>query len=283
MEAALQGLVLLEVFLVLIQCGGTDGTQLATRQGRLKDVCSVHSAFALAGPDERVYLIDKEDDTPIGLDHLVDDALQSLLELALVLSAGYQRTHVEREQLFLAQVLRHVATQDSMSQSLDNSGFTGARLADEDRIVLRAARKDLQHATYLVVTPYDRVELACARFLYQVARVFREALVSLLARLRLHLLSTAQLTDGSCQFFLRDACILQYLGGSAVAAHESEQQYLQAYELIALLARKFLRTHEYIICFTREIGFATLNARQALQLSLKCLTNSLFVDSQLTQ
>ena len=35
LETTLQGLVFLEIFLILVQRGGTDGTQLATSQCRL--------------------------------------------------------------------------------------------------------------------------------------------------------------------------------------------------------------------------------------------------------
>ena len=39
-------------------------------------------------------LIDEEDDAPLGLCHLIDDALQSLLELTLVLRTSYHLSKV---------------------------------------------------------------------------------------------------------------------------------------------------------------------------------------------
>ena len=41
-------------------------------------------------------LVDEEDDATVGVGHLLDDALQSLLELAFVLGSGYECAHVER-------------------------------------------------------------------------------------------------------------------------------------------------------------------------------------------
>ena len=51
---------------------------------------------ALAGADDRVDLVDEHDDAALGLLHLAQHGLEALLELAAVLGAGDQRTHVER-------------------------------------------------------------------------------------------------------------------------------------------------------------------------------------------
>ena len=72
--------------------------------------------------------IDEEDDAALGLCHLVDDALQTLLKLALVFGTSYQRTHVERIELLVLQVLGYVATDDTSGQALDNGGLTSAWL-----------------------------------------------------------------------------------------------------------------------------------------------------------
>ena len=44
------------------------------------------------------------------------------------------------EQLLVAQALRHVAVHDAERQAFGDGGLADARLADENRIVLRAAR-----------------------------------------------------------------------------------------------------------------------------------------------
>ena len=110
LESALQGLILLEILLILIQRGGTDAAQFTTCQCRLQDVGRIHGAFALTSSHQCVNLIDEEDDIAFGFLHLVDDRLQTFLKLALVLGAGYQGTHVERIDLLVLQVLWHVTS-----------------------------------------------------------------------------------------------------------------------------------------------------------------------------
>ena len=56
-----EGLVLLEVLLILVERRRTDGTQFATCQGRLEDVGGVHGALATTGSHERVDLVDEEE------------------------------------------------------------------------------------------------------------------------------------------------------------------------------------------------------------------------------
>src|SRR3954463_7258998 len=91
---------------------------------------------------------------------LCEDGLQPLLELAAVLRAGQQRADVEADDATVAQGLRDVAGDDPLGQALDDRGLADARLADQDRVVLRAAREDLDDAANLVVAPDHRVELA---------------------------------------------------------------------------------------------------------------------------
>ena len=204
LEASLQGLVLLEVLLVLVERGGSDGPQLAAGQGRLQYVGCVHGSLAAAGTHQGVYLVDEEDDFALRLRHLTDNALQPLLELALVLGARQEGAHVQRVELLVLQVLGHVAPHDALRQSLHDGGLG---------VVLGAAGEYLQHAAYLLVTSYHGVQLSLACVLHQVPGVLAKGLEVLVARLRLHLLPLPQLHDGLAQLALGDARVLQYAGG----------------------------------------------------------------------
>ena len=62
LEAALEGRVLLDVLAVLIERGCADGTQFAARQGRLEHVAGVDGALGRARADQRVQLVDEEND-----------------------------------------------------------------------------------------------------------------------------------------------------------------------------------------------------------------------------
>ena len=62
LEAALERAVLLDVLAVLVERRRADALQLAARQRRLEHVGRVDRAFGRAGADERVQLVDEQDD-----------------------------------------------------------------------------------------------------------------------------------------------------------------------------------------------------------------------------
>ena len=125
--------------------------------------------FGAAGADDRVQLVDEGDDLALGVGDLLEDGLEPILELAAVLRARDHRADVERDQPLVAQALGHVALDDAPRQALDDRGLADAGLADEHRVVLRAAAQHLDDAADLLVAPDDRVELALARLLGEVA------------------------------------------------------------------------------------------------------------------
>ena len=177
LEAPLERGILLDVLAVLVERRRADGVQLAARQHRLEHVGRVHRAFRGAGADDGVELVDEEDDLAGGIGDFLEDRLQPLLELAAVLRAGDQRAHVERDDLLVLQPLGHVLPHDALGQAFDDGGLADAGLADEDRVVLGPARQHLDHAADLVVAADDRIELALARELGEVAAVALERLI----------------------------------------------------------------------------------------------------------
>ena len=88
LEAPLERRVLLDVLPVLVERGRADGVQLAAREHRLQHVRGIHRAFGGAGADDRVQLVDEEDDLALGVDDFLQHGLQALLELAAILRAG---------------------------------------------------------------------------------------------------------------------------------------------------------------------------------------------------
>ena len=177
LEAPLERRVLLDVLPVLVERGRADGVQLAARQHRLQHVRRVHRAFGRAGADDGVQLVDEQDDLALGVGDLLEHGLQPLLELAAVLRAGDQRAHVERDDALVLEAFGHVAADDALREPFDDGGLADAGLADEHRVVLRAARQHLDDAADLLVAADDRIELALARQLGQVAAVALERLV----------------------------------------------------------------------------------------------------------
>ena len=204
LEAALERGVLLDVLAVLVQRGRADGAQLAAGEHRLQHLGGVDRALRRAGADDRVQLVDEEDDLAVGALDLGEDGLQPLLELAAVLRAREQRADVERPHALPLQPLGDVAGDDPLRQPFGDRGLADAGLADQHRVVLRPAREHLDHAADLLVAPDDRVELALLGRLGQVAAELGERLVVALGILAGDALAAADLLDPREQLLARD-------------------------------------------------------------------------------
>ena len=240
LEAALEGGVALEVLAVLVERRRADRLQLAAGQRRLEDRGRVDRAFGGAGADEVVELVDEENDVA-ALGDLLHHLLQALLELAAVLRARHERGQVERVDLLVLQELGHLVRGDARGEALDDGGLADARLADQHRVVLRAAREDLHHALDLGLAPDDGVELALGRELRQVAAELVEELraLRLLAGGRGAALLAAAGAGEHADDLVADLLgvgveVEQDARGDAlVLAHEAEQDVLGADVVVA--------------------------------------------------
>jgi hypothetical protein len=245
LEAPLQGGVLLYVLAVLVQRRGADGAQLAAGEHRLEQVGGVDRALRRAGPDDRVQLVEKQHDLTTGIGDLLQHGLQALLELTAVLRASEDRADVQGDHPAVAQRLRDVAGDDPLRQPLDDRGLAHAGLADKDRVVLRAAAEHLDDAADLVVAADDRVEIAVARGLRQVAAVALERLDLLLGRLVGDAVRAAHLGERLQQALARGAGAAQRPAGRArlfLHPGEREQQVLDGHVLVLELAHLALGT-----------------------------------------
>src|SRR5262249_31164726 len=110
---------LLQVLAVLIERRRADGLQLAPSEHQLEYRCRVDDALGRASSDERVNLVDEQDDVAAGAD-LLEHLLQPLFEIAAVARPGHQRAQIERVELLLLERLRHLALDDALCQTLDN-------------------------------------------------------------------------------------------------------------------------------------------------------------------
>ena len=144
---------------VLVERRRADRAQLTTREHRLQQVRRVDRALGCTGPDDGVQLVDEEDDLARGVLDLGQHGLQPLLELAAVLRACEERAEVECPDALALEPLGHVAGDDPLREPLHDRGLAHAGIADQDRIVLRAAREHLDYAPDLLVAPDYGVEL----------------------------------------------------------------------------------------------------------------------------
>ena len=168
LEAAFERGVLLDVFAVLVGGRGTDRLQLAAGEHRLEDRRGVDGAFGGAGTDERVDLVDEEQDVAAGLD-LLEHLLQALLEVTPVARTGDEGAEVERVQLLVGERVGDVVVDDLLGETLDDRGLADAGFTDQHRVVLGAAREDLHHAFEFAGASDHGVELALAGGLGEVA------------------------------------------------------------------------------------------------------------------
>ena len=162
LEAALQRRIALEVLLVFRPGGGGHGADLATGQCGLEQVGGIRTAGFATGADQRVRLVDEQDDLFLGLAHRLQHVLQALLELTLHAGAGLQQAEVEDLDTGIAQLRWHRAAGDAQGQALDQGRLAHARLADEDGIVLAPAAEDVEHHPDLLVPAQHRVQPALA-------------------------------------------------------------------------------------------------------------------------
>ena len=94
-------------------------------------------------------------------------------------------------------------------EAFDDGGLADAGLADEHGIVLGASRQHLNDAANLLVPADDRIELAAARELGEIAPVLLERLVFRFGILIGDALRASHLCEHLENAILRDAVLLQ--------------------------------------------------------------------------
>ncbi len=94
LETPRQSGVLLHMLAILIERRRAHTVQLTARQSRLEEVGRIHCAIGLARADQRVHLVDEEDDVAASRFDFVQHRFQALLELAAILRASNERAHI---------------------------------------------------------------------------------------------------------------------------------------------------------------------------------------------
>ena len=154
---------------------------------------------------------------------------------------------------------------DALRQALDDGGLADARLADEHRVVLGAARQHLDDAADLLVAADHRVELALARELRQVAAVALQGLVLVLRVLVGHALAAADARQRLEDDVLRDATLTAAgrRRGSARPRPRSRQQVLRAHVLVLEPRGLFFGRREDLAEPRRHAGVVRRRGRSA--------------------
>ncbi len=241
LEAALERGILLDILAVFVERRRADAVQLAAGERGFQQVRRVHRAFALASADELVDLVDEHQHVgPVG-PHLVEHRLQPLLELAAVFRARNERAHVEAHQPLALDAVGDVAVGDAEREALDDRRLADAGLADQHRVVLGPAGEHLDRPADLLVAADDRIELAVARRLRQVAGVFLQRVE---ARFGVGAVGGAALAGGidrHVEAGRGDAACRQCLaGGGRRGERDRHQDALDGDEAVLRLGRDLL-------------------------------------------
>ena len=236
-----KGCILLHMLAVLIQRGRADAVKVAPRQGRLEQVRGVHRPFGLAGPDERVQLVDEENDLARRRIDVRKHGLQPLLEFAAVFCAGDKRSHVKRHDPLRLEALGNVAPEDPDREPLGNRGLADARIADENRIVLGPAAQHLHRAPDFVIAADDGIDVALARRQGQVAGVALQRLVSRFGGPAVRRPALPDVVDRLVQRPAGRPCLLK--DPACVRAHQGKrgEEPLGRYEAVPCLVGQLLR------------------------------------------
>ena len=249
--------------------------KLAPGERGLEQVGGVHRALGGAGADQRMQLVDEHDDLAGRRVDLRQHRLQALLELAAELGARHHGAEIEGEQPLVPQGLGYVAIDDALGEALDDRRLADARLADDDRIVLRAAGEHLHDAADLLIPPDHRIDRPAACRLGQVARVLLERIVAGLGRGTVGGPALAQVVDGGVQRLWSGAGVGQDAGGPRpLGERKREQQTLGGDVAVAGLLRDVLGGVEEPRGLRREVelaGAAALHPGQRVERGLGLL------------
>ena len=167
LEATLEGWVFGEVLAEFLGRGGANNLEGTACKHGLEHGARVDGALGRTGTDDGVHLVNKQDDV-VSLGGLLDHVLEALLKLTAILGARNEARQVERPDVLVHEILGHVAGSDLLRQALDDGRLAHAGVAQDKRVVLGAARKDLHHALDFLFAANHGIELAVARLLSEV-------------------------------------------------------------------------------------------------------------------
>src|ERR1041385_8668367 len=186
------------------------------------------------------------------VDQLAHDLLQTLFELSAIFRARYDQADVERQDAFVFEKRRHFAGDDSLGETFDDRGLADAGLADQNRIVLGAAAKNLNQPFDLCVASNQRIESIVVRVFGQVARELEQvrnvfALTRICATLPGNLVTHRRQTQSALKQNLR--------GHRTLLTEQTQQQVFGADVPVLQPVRFFVRIMKDALGLRRQRQF----------------------------
>ena len=171
------------------------------------------------------------------VDYLFDHLLQPLLELTAVHGPGHEAAHIQHEDAFVQQGLRHISVNYALREPFDDGGLAYTRFPNQRGIVLRATAENLNDTLDLHLPADNRVEAPLLGRRGQVqAQLVDQRRLGLFLLFLFGLGTALQQIAGSLRAdtVKVDAEAAQHVDGNAVAIpHEPEQQMLGADIMVA--------------------------------------------------
>lgn len=118
-----------------------------------------------------MYFVDEEDRVLLPA-QFFEKSLHPFFELTSVFGPGQERRYVERIEPFAADGGGNFVRCHPQGQPFDDGALAHAGFADQDQVVLLAAREDLHDAFHLPLASYDGIDAASASFVRKVGAEF---------------------------------------------------------------------------------------------------------------
>ena len=224
--------------------------------------------------------VDEQDVPPLALFDLAQQGLDPVLELSPELRPRYECPEVEGDDHLVLEPIRDVAVDDPPGEPLDDGRLADARVADQDRVVLGSARQNLDDAADLLVPSNDRVELASAGLLREVARILLDRLERRLGVLGGDALAATDGAQGFQHFAGGGACLSEEIRRGATTLGQRQKQMLDGDKIVVKLLGLGLRRLQHESETVIDVGSgASLHVRPGLQEVSEAHTESCNVDS----
>ena len=131
LEPALESAVFLDRA-VFIHRRRADDPERSAGESGFQNIRSIQGPFRGSRADDRVHLVDEEDDLVLALRCFLDNVIEALFKFAPVLGTSDERTHVEDEHADISERLRNGVHGDALCETFDDGGLSYARFADEN-------------------------------------------------------------------------------------------------------------------------------------------------------
>src|SRR4030095_4457316 len=120
----------------------------------------IHGATSSAGSYQSVYLVNEENDFSIGRFNFFNHCFDPFLKFAFEFSSGYKGSDVQDIDLFCEKIFRNIFLHYAPGYPFDNCSLSNTGFTDKNRIIFLAPGKNMQDASYLVITTNDRIKLS---------------------------------------------------------------------------------------------------------------------------